>query len=83
MVRAMRALGESAWAPDPESYPSASRLAAQNWRAPSPISRLASWATGPSVRTTKRKGWRFDPLGARVAANRMSRSTSSGTGSSV
>jgi hypothetical protein len=31
----------------------------------------------------KRKGWRFDPLGARVAAKRMSRSASSGTGSSV
>ena len=83
MVRAMRALGESAWAPDPVSYPSASRLVAQNRRAPSPISRFASRATGPSVRTTKRKGWRLEPLGARVAAKRMSRSASSGTGSSV
>ncbi len=83
MVRPMRALGESVWAPDPVSYPSVSRLAAQNARAPSPIRRFASAATGPSVRTMKRKGWRFEPLGARVAAKRMSRSASSGMGSSV
>ena len=55
-------------------------------RTGAPLRRSAAWppgATGPSVRTTKRKGWRFEPLGARVAAKRMSRRASSGTGSSV
>src|SRR4051794_1308323 len=46
------------------------------------MSPLASVALGPSVSTMKRKGCRFDPLGARVAAKRIARRTSWGTGSS-
>jgi len=47
------------------------------------ISAFASRALGPSVSTRNRNGWRFDPLGARVAAKSIARSASAGTGSSV
>jgi hypothetical protein len=44
--------------------------------------RFASSAFGPSRSTRKRNGWRFEPLGARVAANIIAASASVGTGSS-
>jgi len=51
-------------------------------RAASPMVSFAARAFGPSVSTMNRNGWRFDPLGPRVAAKSMARSASGGTGSS-
>ncbi len=48
---------------------------------PRPISALACCALGPSRRTTKRNGCRFDPDGARVACQRMVERSSSAIGS--
>jgi hypothetical protein len=78
----MRDLGESGLAPLPLSYWSFCRFSAQNCCADSAMSAFAWLARCPWDNTTNRKGCRLEPLGARVAANKMSRSTASGMGSS-
>ena len=49
------------------------RLPDHTWRAPLAMSAFACCAFGPSVSTMKRNGWRFEPLGARVAAKSIAR----------
>ena len=82
-MRAIRAFGESSMVPEFSSYPSFPRLWFHSFCAPTAINSFALTAVSESVSTMKRNGCLLLPLGARVAAKKISRSTSSGMGSSL